>query len=509
MINFYCRICGLYISVPCDFAGGKGSCPRCRVFLRVPQPISPDNPDYVKDLRYFSESVDVEAASEGRPEIATNSTGPSTRYKCSGCGEEYESISVRDWNQEKCPRCDVENPPAIEDVPFPRQYGPAGASGEPPAQTAAGAESWEMSGEFLVAPRSENQTSSDSVIQGLSLLTEGEADAPGLGLDEASKYSPELDFESESAPPSRASARDGTMWHYLLKDKRHGPITTDELKRLLHKGKVKRSVSVWREGMDKWQPIDALEELTAILVSADEVSSDHGISSLLRTRKLSYCCSSLFWIFLAVVCLMLLLHVVVDMGKTPFFLVNIAVVVVILVAVGYEVLVWVKNRSFIPRLSRRVRIQGVVGLAGLLVCLMVTLVLTAFWGGAEAVKQEKRIILQARRVFLVLVERDVRESYNVVGWEKLKVNGDDFGARFQAAPSPEEKDKLIKEVFDRFLKTYAPTHTQEDMKSLSLKHLYVEKRTLDETVVSVRIPRLGKKIFFTIQGGELVGLHMK
>ena len=144
-----------------------------------------------------------------------------------------------------------------------------------------------------------------------------------------------------------------------------------------------------------------------------------------------------------------------------------------------------------------------------MVCLVTTLVLTASWGGAKPVKQEKRLILKARRVFSVLMERDVRKSYNVVGWEKLKVNGDDFGSRFQAATTPEEKDKLIKEVFDRFLKTFDPTHTQEGMKPPSLKHWYVEKRTLDETVVSVRIPKSGKKIFFTIQGGELIGLRMK
>ena len=511
MINFYCRTCGLYISVPGDFAGGKGSCPRCRVSLIVPHPISPDFPDFVEGLRYFSQLGDVGVVPEGRPEIATDSAGSSTRYKCSSCGEEYESIGVRGWTKGKCPRCAVENPPAVEDVPFPREYGSAGSPPEHPAQIAASAESWEMDGEFLVAHRSKNQIPNDSVIQGLPLLTEREADAPGLGLDEARKYSPVSD--SEPASLSRDFAREGTMWHYLWKGKRHGPITMDGLKQLLHKGKVNHSVSVWREGMGKWQPIDTLEELTSLLVSAEEVSSDHEISSLQRIRKLSYCCSSLFWMFLAVACLIFVLHVtkqtLVDMGKIPFLLVNIAVAVVILLAVCYEVFEWVKNRSFLPRLARGIRIQGVVGLAGLLVCLVMTLVLMASWGGEGAVKQEERLILQAQRVFFVLRGGDVQESYKVVEWEKLKVNGEDFGSRFQAAPTVEEREKVIKEVFDLFLKRFAPSHVMEGWNPLSLKHWYVEKRTPDETVVSVKIPKLGKKIFFTIQAGELVGLKMK
>ncbi|MCK5557876.1 MAG: DUF4339 domain-containing protein, partial [Candidatus Hydrogenedentes bacterium] len=218
----------------------------------------------------------------------------------------------------------------------------ARASEESAAQGLAEAESWEMDGEFLVAGRSENQTSSDSVIQVLPLLAEGEADAPGLALKEARKYSPDLDSEldaalsgpgadhtdtpAESPPPSPASSREAPQWYYLLKDERCGPVTTYRLRQLLHGGKVNRSVSVWREGMDKWQPIDALEELAVELDSAGGVSANDEISSLQRTRKLSRDCSSLLWMFVTAVCLMLLLCVTkqtfADLGKKPFLLAN-------------------------------------------------------------------------------------------------------------------------------------------------------------------------------------------
>ena len=255
--------------------------------------------------------------------------------------------------------------------------------------------------------------------------------------------------------------------------------------------------------MEKWQPIDVLEELAVEPDPAGGVSANHEISSLQRTRKLSQGCSSLLWMFVTAVCLMLLLCVTkrtfADLGKKPFLLANIVMAVVIFAVSGYGVFMWVKNRSFITQLPRRIQLRGVLGLAGLLVCLVITLVLAGLWRGEDAVKQEKRIILQAQEVFNVLAIGDVHKSYFVVEWKKLKVNGVDFGSRFRAAPGPEEEKQIIEEVFNRF----------EDMGPGSLKHWYVEKRALDETVVSVRIPKLEKKILFTIQGGMLVGLDIK
>lgn len=55
-----------------------------------------------------------------------------------------------------------------------------------------------------------------------------------------------------------------TAWWYVDKDKKIGPIETDELKRLLQSGKVGANTMLWHEGMDAWRPLDQVDELNEL-----------------------------------------------------------------------------------------------------------------------------------------------------------------------------------------------------------------------------------------------------
>lgn len=55
-----------------------------------------------------------------------------------------------------------------------------------------------------------------------------------------------------------------TAWWYVDKDKKIGPIETDELKRLLQSGKIGSKTALWHEGMDAWRLLDQVDELNEL-----------------------------------------------------------------------------------------------------------------------------------------------------------------------------------------------------------------------------------------------------
>ena len=54
-------------------------------------------------------------------------------------------------------------------------------------------------------------------------------------------------------------------WYYVEATDRHGPVTPEQLGRLVASGKVPRGVAVWRTGFRHWVRADSVAELTAAL----------------------------------------------------------------------------------------------------------------------------------------------------------------------------------------------------------------------------------------------------
>lgn len=54
-------------------------------------------------------------------------------------------------------------------------------------------------------------------------------------------------------------------WWYAIKNKKHGPIETAEMKRLLQAGSIEAKTFVWREGMESWRPLSDVEELSSLM----------------------------------------------------------------------------------------------------------------------------------------------------------------------------------------------------------------------------------------------------
>ena len=58
---------------------------------------------------------------------------------------------------------------------------------------------------------------------------------------------------------------DRQQWYYAPIGTQLGPVSTDELRRMLSSGQVPASAPVWREGMADWQPAGQVEELKTAL----------------------------------------------------------------------------------------------------------------------------------------------------------------------------------------------------------------------------------------------------
>ena len=120
MIHLYCYSCGLYICVPSDFAGGKGTCPRCKVSLRIPKPCNPEHVPYDANFRYLAEMVNNKPRPADKSIVITGKFGPSHLYKCAKCNNTFESILGKSCPQNRCPSCGHAATAVKKNIQFPR-----------------------------------------------------------------------------------------------------------------------------------------------------------------------------------------------------------------------------------------------------------------------------------------------------------------------------------------------------------------------------------------------------
>lgn len=55
-----------------------------------------------------------------------------------------------------------------------------------------------------------------------------------------------------------------SLWWYVHKDKKTGPVAVDELRQLLQTGAISLKTLVWQEGLEAWRPLDEVEALSAL-----------------------------------------------------------------------------------------------------------------------------------------------------------------------------------------------------------------------------------------------------
>jgi hypothetical protein len=527
MVNFYCRSCGLYISVPAEFAGGRGVCPRCKTPLRIPRSLPENHPDYVEGLRYIADPFNTAPLPPSeRPPIATRELGPSSRFTCKKCGREFESLRPAGRPQGQCPNCsEVCETPTVLSVDFPRNFA---SSGQPAQVTAPTEGGWSMDGDFLVAPRSANQDPSDSIIQGLPLQP-SDLKAVGSALDGAQKCTPDIEAQlaatlSPQSAQSAAQPVDRRQWFYLLREQQHGPVSTAKLQSLIQAGKVGLSVLVFHEGLKGWRPIEEFEELRACAkanetderIASPVPSVDTQPSTTLNVhelRRLHKKFVSLLGIFVAAGFVFTLGVIMKSslyaLGQTFFLWVNLILSFLIFLCVVYGFLLIRRRWFYFREAPSSVRLRAWIGMAGLLACMFTTLILPLSWRGENRVSLDRDSILLAQRVFTVLQQGNVKASYVIVNWKELNVAGHVYGEEFHDTRSEEDRQKLMDSVCNVFLTAFEPYFVQEEMHyPIHLGTWRVVSRSAGDTVVEVLIPSTGKRIHFTLRAGCLVAMNV-
>jgi len=458
MIFSYCQKCGLYITVPDEFAGGAGACPRCKISLQIPSPISEDSPHYVSGLRYISGPAGA-SIPEGLPAIAITALGPSLCYECPHCGEKYESLRAAGYRQGTCTKCGAVNTSVGKEAEFPRKY-------DTPED---GTKPIKLEGEFLLAQPSLDQTPSDSIIEGV--IISDEAKSPDETIETSDEES-----QTPKPPASAAGLPSHAKWSYLLKGKPAGPVSTAELTRLQQSGKINPSTPVWQHGMDGWKPIDNFPQLIYRPPKPTNKSKAKSQPKLTQHQLSQYLmrhCQYIFWIFIVVVSLVVLMFVTrqtfADLGPETIPTVSITATFLILCTLIYGVIFVGINSKRMKILPPIVRIQGIGGTLGLVGCL----VIASFFGFQKLQENEytqtrtQWSIQRAKEVAHVFANssaKNLRQSHKLVKWNEFQFNGEDLGKKYSETDSLTERNKIIAGVFLAFneaMKPPPPKPTQE------------------------------------------------
>ncbi|MBN1943448.1 MAG: DUF4339 domain-containing protein [Phycisphaerae bacterium] len=472
----------------------------------------------MEGLRYLADLFDsAPLPPTERPPIVIASMGPSVRFQCETCGREFESLKPTGRPEGQCPHCGtVTKTPITPAVDFPREYASDAQSAAPAAPKEGG---WIMDGDFLVAPRSPNQDPSDSIIQGLPLLS-NEQSAPGSDLAEARKSSSDIEahLAARMAPESAAESGDRREWFYLLREHQHGPVSTAKLQHLIQNGKVGLSVLVFHEGLKGWRPIEEFEELRVFAKTPDvpepfaEVKSSSALT-LQELRRLHRKFVRLLWLFIIagfVFTLGLVMRQsLYALGGKFFTRANLMLSLLIFLAVLYGGSLLIRWWVIFRRAPLSVRLRTWIGMGGLLVCMVTTLTLALSWRGEGQAQLDRDSIMTAQRIFIVLRGGKVEDSHVSVDWGNLRVNGVEFGQRFDAAHSRADRQKLMDSVCEVFLTAFEPYFHHDELNyPMHLDTWRVVHRDAGDTTVEVRIPSTGRILRFTLRANRLVGLDL-
>ncbi len=569
-------MCGLYVSVPAEFAGGRGACPRCKVILQIPTPIPPDSPHYVEGLRYIAEPAARPTPPGKASAIVTEDLGPSIKYDCEKCKGTFESLKAPEWPQGKCPACQTVYDNTVGHiVSFPRQLASAGqappSASEIQAASAPGQVLWDMQGEFLVAKPDENQSPSDSVIEPLPFipipLEEAATPEPEpvpvqpdpvkpqpVPVSPKSEQHPEPvptrpqpvpvqphaekhpepkpvtpesepekpDKESDGAsnniaqPPTPDVSKHADIenkWFYLLHGEEVGPITTDELKELVRSGKASSTVFVWQEGMESWMPIEELEELNVEPPHEAEGSFTHSSLSIVqRAGRLTNNSDSLVWMAITAACTVALLFAMresfMDFGLIVLQLTAGFLGLAMLTGLLYGIWNALRDLKLFVRGSTTMQMKWLSGIGGLFTCILLTIMIGWQSGRGPVVPTEEYSIKKAKEISDMMVFGNLSASFNLIDWEHLIVDGDNFGEKFRNSSSMDEKLYMMEDVYEVFLNAFDPPYDRQHMRASALEDWHIKVQTIDKTVVSAFSPSSGAEIRFTLQGDRLFGLSI-
>ena len=433
MINSYCRVCGLYISVGEEFARGMGKCPRCQQTLRIPAPLTEDSPLYQPGLRYLTESPEAQSASV--PEVPSQEYGQALRYTCPKCGKRFESLHGPGLPQGQCPHCEANATTPDSQSEFPRSLTGQVDELTKPIE----AEENEMKGEavlepteiYYVAPVAKNTELTESVVLGVT-LTEEEA----AGTRNTDALDPMEETPTE------------TDWCYMLKGQRHGPVTTVEMRQLLRSGRVTRSVLIWQEGMDGWQPLERVEMFEG---STDDTPVEDVIDGEVRSTKKQMASLSrhgmyFLWGGVAAVGLSLLLYVMrtnlAAMGEMGTMTADIGLAVLALAATAAGCIEAGVKWGLWKQMARGAQTQFVVGMMLLLGVGTMSVGMARTWSPPIVARDYSRVIAQAEAAYQAMLSNDHDAMLMSIEWRNLTCNGIDVGKAYTESTGPEQRAKL-------------------------------------------------------------------
>jgi hypothetical protein len=360
-----------------------------------------------------------------------------------------------------------------------------------------------MQGEFLVAKPAQNQSPSDSIIEPTVL---GSAELAGPDQASAGPTSP-------CPVVTPISGQAGGGWFYLVHGQPVGPRTTEVMKTLLRTGKVSQAVFAWRDGMEIWMPIEDIPQLHVdpepqAKVSLSRVSPSRAV----RVGRVAHHAGNMLWMSISALCMVVLLLVMreslKDFGPAVPRITAMVLGAAMLLCLGGGIVRLVQYWRIFHRSSATVRAKWLSGATGLLICILLTGLIGFHSSHDAAGLQSDDSIELAKRIVDTLLFKDLSEANYLVDWDKLIVNGENFGQKYTNAPSMEDKQLLIEDVYETFINAMDPPFDRVHMQARAMKNWRVVQQKMDRTVVSATRPRSGAEMLFTLQGDRLIALRI-
>lgn len=537
--------------MPDDFAGGLGSCPRCQTRLRIPRKPPQGTPGFKPGMRLIAEPAQTHRAA--LPAIVTPGLGPSKRYTCTQCGEQYESLQGSTCPAGQCPKCKTHNQPVVDGVSFPRppnesasrnpsqapsekELAPASTDARiapdeqaPPTATSAGEdqpapqpppaepsdEEWTTEGEYLLAKPARNQTPDETVLQGMAINGEMTVDEDLDARSELLSAEPDLPEMPQAAEPVV-----GKGWHYLQKDQQSGPVSAGQIAHLLASEKINLSTLVWRDGMDGWVPLESVEELAPAFDTADEPAPTSPArpgprrSARRAKRTMSAHCQVVLWMGIASACVVLMLYVLREtillLGGRAFAIAAGGLAVVLLGGVVLSLARILARRQQFRAVSRGSRSSAWIGLGILAAALAATVMLAVVVKPPRREIPVDRYLADAQRACRVILTGQDDQMHRVIDWHHLNLNGRDLGSEYTQASSVEDKDAVVASFLQRVRPVLravsGPADTQPDQPG-RLQWRMVN-HSLQVTTVMLRNTQTGQEVRFQVQAGMLVGVTL-
>jgi hypothetical protein len=272
-------------------------------------------------------------------------------------------------------------------------------------------------------------------------------------------------------------------------------------------------VLVWRKGVEGWHPAEEFEALAPGMEKPVQDATSTGGESIARLRRhaVKACNQILSMMIIGVVITLAIAgmqsHFTAVKGKV-FLVLDLVLAGVMLLALVYAGLQYRRYAAVLHRAGGRRCGRGLLGIGGLLACLVTAVVLASLPRPGPPAPTLETPIDRAQSVFEVLSEGKAPQTFAMVDWKRFRYNDEEFGLTYRSLVSQEARTRAVEAFLQRFAREVNPGNYMASGAN-GLQHWKITSRTGETVQVVAEMPGQGPTqwVEMTLDDGKLVALR--